>query len=71
MSDLARTLMIAGILLFLAGALLSLWGRIPGAGRLPGDFFMQKGNFSFYFPLTTSILISIILSAVLFLWAKR
>jgi hypothetical protein len=54
-------LIIAGI-----GFALIFAGKIPWLGRLPGDFFFRGKNFSFYFPLTTSILISVIL--ILILW---
>jgi len=45
--------------------------KIPYLGRLPGDILIQKNNFTFYFPLATSILISIILSLVFWLWSRR
>ena len=56
-------LMIAGL-----GLVFILVGKIPFSGRLPGDFYFKKGNFQFYFPLTTSIIISIVLSLVSFLF---
>lgn len=66
----ARMLMAAGALLFLAGALLWAGGRLwPGLGRLPGDIAIQKGNWSFYFPLTTSLLVSLALT--LLFWLLR
>jgi hypothetical protein len=54
--------MIAGAVLLVVGALLSFGSRIPWLGRLPGDIVVERENFRFYFPLATSILISIILS---------
>jgi uncharacterized protein HemY len=45
--------------------------KIPFLGRLPGDIFIKRDNFIFYFPLTTSILISIILSFILYLISRR
>jgi hypothetical protein len=48
--------------LLVVGALLSFGSRIPWLGRLPGDIVVERENFRFYFPLATSILISIILS---------
>ena len=42
-------------------------GRVPWLGRLPGDIFIQRGNFSFYFPLTTSVLVSVLVSLLFFL----
>lgn len=56
--------MITGGLLLLLGAILSLGGRVPWLGRLPGDIVIERDNFRLYFPITTSILISIILSLV-------
>ena len=63
-----------GGLLFLIGALLVFGGRLPGIGvlgRLPGDIFIKRDNFSFYLPLSTSLLISIILSLMLWLFSRR
>lgn len=71
MPELARTLIFIGTLIFIAGVILLLGGRFLGLGRLPGDIFIQKGNFSFYFPLATSILLSVILSVILILCSKR
>ncbi len=45
--------------------------KIPYLGKLPGDILIQKKNFTFYFPLATSILISIILSLIFWLWPRR
>ncbi len=63
--------MIVGAVLVVAGFLLLVIGKIPGVGRLPGDIFVKKENVTFYFPLTTSIVISVILSLILMLWNKR
>lgn len=63
-----RVLLVAGGILVMVGVLLLLAGRVPGLpllGRLPGDILVQRGNFSFYFPLATSIVISILLTLVL------
>ena len=54
--------MIVGAAMLLLGALLSFGPRVPWLGRLPGDIVIERDNFRFYFPITTSILISIILS---------
>jgi hypothetical protein len=45
--------------------------KIPLLGRLPGDMLVQRKNFTFYFPLATSIIISVVLSLVFWLWSKR
>lgn len=56
--------MLMGGLLFVMGALLAYGGRLWGLGRLPGDIVVQRDNFTFYFPLMTSILVSVLLSLV-------
>ncbi len=66
----AKILIIAGILLILAGVIVHFLPRLPWLGKLPGDIVVDKGNFKFYFPITTSILISILLSIILFLINK-
>jgi hypothetical protein len=64
-----------GILLILVGLLFTLAGSLPGKipwiGRLPGDIHIQRGNWSFYFPLTTSILLSIFLTLLFSFLSRR
>jgi hypothetical protein len=66
MEHIGRYLMLGGIILFLVGGGIYLAAKfgLP-LGRLPGDIRVEKGNFSFYFPLATSILISILLTVAL------
>lgn len=71
MQAIGKTLIIFGIILIGLGVLLALVNKIPFMGRLPGDIYIQKKNFSFYFPIATSILISIILSLIFWLWPHR
>ena len=68
MSDLGKLLVVAGALAMLAGVVLMLAGRahIP-LGRLPGDIVYRGKNSTFYFPLATSLLVSVVLSVVLYL----
>lgn len=66
----AKILMIAGGLLFVAGLLFYFFDKLPFGGRLPGDIVVKKKNFTFYFPLATSILISLILSLALWLFSR-
>jgi uncharacterized protein HemY len=69
MRDLGRLLILFGAILLVAGLLLTAAGRL-GLGKLPGDFVYRRGNFSFYFPLMTSILLSIVLSLLLWLFRR-
>lgn len=66
-SAMGKILIIMGLIIVVIGALMILGPRIPFIGRLPGDIYVRRENFVFYFPITTSILISIILSLILFL----
>jgi Protein of unknown function (DUF2905) len=61
-----RLLMMTGVLLFVVGLALTFLGR-AGAGRLPGDIVVERGNITFYFPVVTSILLSLLLSGLLWL----
>jgi thiosulfate reductase cytochrome b subunit len=70
MSELARFLIIAGVLLVVVGLALLLAPKIPWLGKLPGDFTWQRGNFTFYLPLGTCILISLVLTLLFFLFRK-
>jgi hypothetical protein len=63
-----RTLIILGLLIAGVGLLMTL--GLP-LGRLPGDFTIRRGNFSFYFPLTTSILASIVLTLIMMFFGRR
>ena len=67
--DLQRFLIGLGLVILLGGLLWPLLSRI-GLGRLPGDIMYQRGNATFYFPLASSILVSIVLSLVLWLFNR-
>lgn len=71
MTGLGKVLVGCGVLLVLAGGLLMLGGRVPFLGRLPGDIHVQREGWSFYFPLTTSLLFSLLLTLVLALFSRR
>ncbi len=68
---LAKLLIIFGVGLALLGGLLLVVGKIPFIGRLPGDIYIQRENFTFYFPLATSLLISILLTFLFSLFSRR
>lgn len=67
-SQVGRILIVLGLLLAGVGGLLYLFGRVPGLGRLPGDIYYEGDGFSFYFPITTSILLSVVLSLLFYLF---
>lgn len=67
-----RTLIVLGIVLVIVGVLVSLGDRLPfKLGRLPGDIRIERENFRFYFPLATSILVSLLLTLILWLLGRR
>jgi len=65
---LAKMLIIAGCLLLAVGVLWQFGGPYLKLGRLPGDIAVEKENMRFYFPLTSSILLSVILSLAMWAW---
>ena len=69
--SLGRILIYAGIALVLAGILVSFAGRFTSLGRLPGDIVWRRGNATFYFPVTTLILLNLLLAAILWLFNRR
>lgn len=71
MQQIGRLLFFAGLVCAAVGALIFLAGKIPGLGRLPGDIIVQRKNFTFYFPLATSILISLVLTLLFWLLGRR
>ena len=75
MSDLGKILIGFGVLMVVVGGVLllagNLFGKVPWLGRLPGDVHVQRGSWSFYFPLATSILLSVVLSLLFWLFGRR
>lgn len=65
LQDLGRFTIIFGIILIVVGSALWFFGKLPFIGKLPGDILIQRPNFTFYAPITTVILISVILSILL------
>jgi len=70
MTELGKALILFGGFILLIGVLLTLGGKIPWLGRLPGDILIQRPHFTFYFPLATSLLVSVLLSLLFFLWRR-
>ena len=71
MSLMGKFLVIMGIIIVAIGFVF-IWGpKIPFLGKLPGDIYIHRGNFSFYFPLTTCILISVILTLIFTFLIRR
>ncbi len=71
MSEIGKIVMMTGFFLFLTGLLLTFYDRIPfNLGRLPGDILYEKENFTLYIPITTSIILSILLSLLLWIFNR-
>lgn len=66
-----KMLMMLGGVIFVLGLVMSLTHKIPFLGRLPGDIVVQRRNFTFYFPLATSLVISAVLSLLFWVWSRR
>jgi hypothetical protein len=64
-NGMGRILIVIGLVVAVVGLVMVFAGKLPFLGKLPGDFVFRGKNFSFYFPLTTSILISVILTLIL------
>ena len=71
MGELGKSIIFVGVLLIIAGIFIILMAKMPGAGKLPGDIFIKNDNFSFYFPVTTCILLSILLSLIMHFTGKK
>jgi hypothetical protein len=70
MAGLAKSLILMGLALAALGAMLWLFSGVPFLGRLPGDIYLRRGNFTFYFPLATCIVLSI-LGSLIFALLRR
>jgi hypothetical protein len=66
-----RFLIILGLIISVIGTLFLLSGKIPWIGKLPGDIMIQKKNFTFYFPLATSIIISVLLTLLFWIFGRK
>jgi DUF2905 family protein len=70
MPEFGKTLIYIGILLVVVGVIFLFGAKLPWLGRLPGDLIIERGGSTFYFPLTTCILISVIISLVLYFFRR-
>jgi Protein of unknown function (DUF2905) len=69
--ELGRALVVIGSVIVVVGLVLVFSDRIPFLGRLPGDIIVKKRNFTLYFPIATGLLLSLVLTLLLSLWARR
>jgi hypothetical protein len=70
MSELGRVLLVVGGLLVVLGLVLTFSGRLPFLGKLPGDIVYRRGNFTLYFPIVTSIVLSLLLTGLIWLFRR-
>jgi hypothetical protein len=70
MGDLGKLLILFGLVLVAVGALLTLAGRLPWLGRLPGDISYKGEHVAFYFPIVTCLLVSVVLSLLFYLFRR-
>ncbi len=70
MGDLGRLLILFGVILVVLGLLLTVAGKIPWLGRLPGDIFYKGEHVTLYFPIVTCLLISVVLSLLFYLFRR-
>ncbi len=69
MAGLGKSLIIFGLIIIVFGIIITFAGKIPWLGRIPGDIQIKRDNFTFYFPLATCILVSVIV--LFFLWLLK
>ena len=75
MTSLGKMFLGLGVVLVILGGILlaagNLSGKVPWLGRLPGDIYVERDNWKFYFPIGTSLLVSVLLSLILYLLGRR
>lgn len=75
MPDLGKLLIVFGVVMIVVGGLFllggNLAGKVPWLGRLPGDIRIERENWSFYFPIVTCLVISLVLTLILALFGRR
>jgi len=70
MGELGKTLIVLGLLLVVVGLVFLLGGKIPWLGNLPGDITIERERFTFYFPLATCLLVSVLISLVVYFFRR-
>ena len=71
MAEFGKILIFIGLLLAILGVIFIFGNKLPFVGRLPGDIAVERKNYSFYFPVATCIIISIVMSFILWLFSKK
>lgn len=71
LQPIGKILIIAGFFIIIIGLIFLLGGKIPWIGKLPGDIVIERKNISLYIPITTSIILSIILTLIFWILSKR
>lgn len=69
-SGIGKLLITGGVIMTAAGLIILFWNKIPFIGKLPGDILIRKENFTIYFPIVTSIALSLLISLILNLFRK-
>lgn len=70
MAQIGKMLIVVGLIVIALGGVLVAFGSLPFAGRLPGDIIIQRKNFTFYFPLATGIIISLVITFLFWLFGR-
>jgi uncharacterized protein HemY len=71
LNSVAKVIILVGALVMAMGLLFLFIDKIPWLGKLPGDIYLQRKKFNFYFPITTCIIISVMLSVVLYFILRK
>ncbi len=71
MNPISKWLIVFGMVLIGTGLIFPWLAKAPWIGRMPGDFFIRRGNLTFYFPLATSLLISVVVTLILSVLGKK
>ncbi|MCX7956874.1 MAG: DUF2905 domain-containing protein [Endomicrobia bacterium] len=69
--DYSKFIIIVGVILIVVGIVFKIFDKLPFLGRLPGDIYIKRKNFVFYFPLITSIIISVVITLLLNIFFRR